>query len=284
MKTIRFKGTSKKVMLLLERISNKLVLAVLAIIVTLFLLFIVLPTLSVFLRIDPSQVPAQLQNPIILDAISLGLITSTVAAIGAFVFAVPTAYFLATRNFRGKSVINTLIDLPIVLPPAVAGVALLLAFAPRGLLGPILTPLGIILPGSVCAVILAQMFVASPFILTSAKAGFENVDQNVVNSAKILSGSRLRVFLTVTLPMAGRAVISGIIMTWTRAMGEFGATIMFAGNLPGKTQTMPLAIYSLMTQDPWGAGIVLSAIMIGLSFTILIVVKLLSSRKFGVKQ
>jgi molybdate transport system permease protein len=268
----------------IERISNKLVLVVLGILVTLFLLFIAMPIVAVFLKINFSQAYSQLQNPRILDAISLGLITSAVATAAAFVFAVPTAYFLATRNFRGKAIINTLIDLPIVLPPAVAGVALLLTFAPRGsLLAPILNPLGIVIPGNVIAVILAQMFVASPFILSASKAGFENVDQNVVNSAKILSGSRLRVFFTVTLPLAASGVISGTIMTWTRAMGEFGATIMFAGNLPGVTQTMPLAIYTLMTQDPYG-GIVLSSIMIVMSFSILIIVKLLGNKKFGAQK
>lgn len=259
-------------------------LVLLGVIVTLFLLFIAMPIVAVFLKIDFSQAYSQLQNPRILDAISLGLITSAVATVAAFVFAVPTAYFLATRNFRGKAIINTLIDLPIVLPPAVAGVALLLTFAPRGsLLAPILNPLGIVIPGNVVAVILAQMFVASPFILSASKAGFENVDQNVVNSAKILSGSRLRVFFTVTLPLAASGVISGTIMTWTRAMGEFGATIMFAGNLPGVTQTMPLAIYTLMTQDPYG-GIVLSSIMIVMSFSILIIVKLLGNKKFGAQK
>lgn len=127
------------------------------------------------------------------------------------------------------------------------------------------------------------MFVASPFILRSAKAGFESIDPDVVNSARILTGSRLRVFFTITLPFSARVVLSGSMMTWARAMGEFGATLMFAGNLPGITQTMPLAIYTLMAQDPL-AGIMLSAIMIVISFSILIVVKLLEQKKYGAKN
>jgi molybdate transport system permease protein len=261
-----------------ERVSNKMVAAALAVIVIIFLLFIILPILSVFLKIDTDQVLSQLGDERILNAISLGLLTSAVATVVSFVLAVPTAYFLATRQFRGKAIITTLFDLPIVLPPAVAGVALLLTFAPRGLLGPLLTPIGVTIPGSVIAVVLAQMFVASPFILSSTKAGFEDVDQNVVNSARILSGSRLRVFVTVTIPLCARAILLGTMMTWARSMGEFGATIMFAGNLPGITQTMPLAIYTLMTQSQ-SAGIVLSAVMIAISFSILIAVKLLGNKK-----
>ncbi len=284
MKRINAKLTSNKPKRMsFEQFSNKVVLVVLGIIVTLFLVFIALPILAVFLRINPNQLIVQLQDPRILDAISLGLFTSVIATLASFVFAVPTAYFLATRKFRGKAIINTIIDLPIVLPPAVAGVALLLAFAPKGILGPLLNWLGLTIPGNTIAVVLAQMFVASPFILSAAKAAFENVDQNVVNSARILSGSRLRVFLAVTFPLAARGVLTGTIMTWTRAMGEFGATIMFAGNLPGITQTMPLAIYTLMTQNLYG-GIVLSAIMITISFSILIAVKVLGNKKFGGAQ
>jgi molybdate transport system permease protein len=170
-----------------------------------------------------------------------------------------------------------------VLPPAVAGVALLLAFAPRGLLGSVLSQFGVVIPGNAVAVVLAQIFVASPFILRAAKTGFEKVDQDLVNSARILSSSRIRVFFTVTLPLSTRAVLSGIMMTWARSMGEFGATIMFAGNLPGVTQTMPLAIYTLMSQNP-DSGIVLSAIMIAISFSILIAVKVLEHKKYEARK
>jgi molybdate transport system permease protein len=197
-----------------------------------------------------------------------------IATLVSFVFGVPTAYLLATRNFPGKKLMDAVMDIPMILPPAVAGLALLLAFAPRGLLGPMLLRLGIILPGSSIAVVLAQLFVASPFVLRSAKAAFENVDRKLVDSARLLNPSRLSVFATVTLPLAANGVLAGVVMTWARAMGEFGATLMFAGNLPGVTQTMPLAIYVLMAFDPLASN-VLSAILVATSFTILVIFKFL---------
>jgi molybdate transport system permease protein len=264
-------------------LSNKIVLVILGLIVLTYFLFIALPVLAVFLRIDPSQVNAQLQNSQIIDAIKLSLYTSAVATLIAFVLAVPTAYFMATRKFPGKAIIDTVIDLPIVLPPAVAGVALLYAFAPKGLLGPLLNAFGFTIPGYTIAVIIAETFVASPFLLRSAKTGFESLDKDVLNSAKILSGSRLRVFFTVALPLSIRAVISGTMMTWARAMGEFGATLMFAGNLPGVTQTMPLAIYTLLYSEPL-AGVMLSIILIIIAFSVLIIIKLLEQKRLGNKK
>jgi molybdate transport system permease protein len=237
-----------------------------------FVLFIVIPLIAVFYNLDLTRVIAELQNPEVIDALSLGLATSLLSTLVSFAFAVPTAYLLATRNFAGKSFMDAVLDMPMVLPPAVAGLALLLAFAPRGLLGPELLRLGIILPGSTVAVVLSQLFVASPFVLRSSKAAFENVDKKLVDSARLLNPSRFSVFITVTLPLAANGVLAGLVMTWARAMGEFGATLMFAGNLPGVTQTMPLAIYMLMAEDPLASN-VLSAILVITSFTILAVFK-----------
>lgn len=268
---------------LTKTLSNKIVLVILGLIVLTYFLFIALPIIAVFLRIEPSQISAQLQNSQIINAIKLSLFTSAIATLIAFVLAVPTAYFLATRKFHGKAIVDTIIDLPIVLPPAVAGVALLYAFAPKGLLGPLLNIFGFVIPGYTVAVIIAETFVASPFLLRSAKTGFENMDQDIVNSAKILSASRLRVFFTVSLPLAIRAITSGTMMTWARAMGEFGATLMFAGNLPGITQTMPLAIYTFLYSDPL-AGVMLSIILIVISFSILIIIKLIEQKRFGNKK
>jgi len=243
-----------------------------------FLFFIIIPLAAVFYNLDATKVILELQNPQVLDALSLGAVTASLASFLSFLFGVPTAYLLATRNFMGKSVVDAVLDVPMILPPAVAGLALLLAFAPRGLLGPELRQLGIILPGSTLAVVLSQFFVASPFILRSSKAAFENVDKKLVDSARLLNPSRLGVFLTVTLPLAANGVVAGFVMTWARAIGEFGATLMFAGNLPGVTQTMPLAIYMLMAEDPLASN-VLSAILVATSFTLLIMFRLLSSRK-----
>lgn len=244
----------------------------------LFLLFIIIPLAAVFINLDPSKIALELGNPEILDALGLGLVTSLLAALASFAFGVPTAYLLATRNFKGKAIIDAVFDVPMVLPPAVAGLALLLAFAPRGLLGPELRQLGIILPGSTLAVVLSQFFVASPFVLRSSKAAFEKVDKRLVDSARLLNPSSFSVFITVTLPLAANGVLAGWVMTWARAMGEFGATLMFAGNLPGVTQTMPLAIYVLMASDPLASD-VLSAILVITSFSILIIFRLLGHGK-----
>ncbi|MGA2386336.1 MAG: molybdate ABC transporter permease subunit [Candidatus Bathyarchaeia archaeon] len=264
-------------------LSDKIVLVILGLIVLTYFLFIAIPVVGIFLKIEPSQVNAQLHNAQIINAIQLSLFTSATATLIAFVLAVPTAYFMATRNFPGKTVLDTLMDLPIVLPPAVAGIVLLYAFAPKGILGPIFNRLGLIIPGSTIAVIIAECFVASPFLLRSAKTGFENMDKDIINSAKMLSDSRLRIFFTIALPLSIRAIISGTMMTWARAMGEFGATLMFAGNLPGITQTMPLAIYVLLYSNPLG-GVMLAIILIIISFSILIVVKVLEQKRFGPKK
>ena len=264
-------------------LSDKILIVIVGLIVLTYFLFVTLPILAVFLKIEPSQISAQLRNAGIIEAIKLSLITSSAATLIAFVLAVPSAYFIVTRKFPGKTIIDTLMDLPIVLPPAVAGVALLYTFAPKGLLGPIFSKPGFIIPGSSIAVVIAETFVASPFLFRSAKVGFENMDRDVINSAKMLTGSRLRVFFTITFPLSMRAIVSGAMMTWARAMGEFGATLMFAGNIAGITQTMPLAIYMFLYEDPL-AGIMLSIILIIISFSILILVKLLEQQRFGAKN
>ncbi len=234
--------------------------------------------MAIFLNLSLNKLVLELESGKVLDALTVGLLTSFLSTMLALIFGVPTAYLLATRNFAGKPIIDAVLDLPMVLPPAVAGLALLLAFAPRGILGPTLRGLGIILPGSTFAVVLSQFFVASPFILRSAKVAFQNVQRNLIDSARILSPSRVRVFFTVTLALSTHGVVSGIIMTWARSMGEFGATLMFAGNLPGVTQTMPLAIYTLMVEDPLASN-VLSAILVIVSFFVLTIFRLLSRKK-----
>jgi molybdate transport system permease protein len=271
------------------RLSNRRVLSngtvgtlLLGSISLVFILFILLPIAAIFVKLSPGAVFMELHNSSVLDAMKVGLATSSLATIVSFAFGVPTAYLLATRDFRGKSLVDSLLDLPMVLPPAVAGLALLLAFAPRGLLGPALLQLGIILPGNIFAVVLAQLFVASPFILRSAKTAFENVPKKLVDNARILTPSGIRVFVTVTLPLSMYGVMTGLVMTWARSMGEFGATLMFAGNLPGVTQTMPLAIYMLMAQDPLASNL-LSAILVVISFLVLALFKVFDRRRYGAR-
>jgi molybdate transport system permease protein len=225
-----------------DRISDGIVTLFLGGTCLLFILFISLPIIAIFLNLSLERVVFELESSQVISALTVGLSTSVLSTTLSLIFGVPTAYLLATRKFPGKSIIETVLDLPMVLPPAVAGIALLLAFAPRGILGPTLRELGIILPGSILAVVLSQFFVASPFILRSSKVAFESVQRNIIDSARILSPSRIRVFFTITLALSTHGVVSGIVMTWARSMGEFGATLMFAGNLPSVTQTMPLAI------------------------------------------
>jgi molybdate transport system permease protein len=258
-------------------------LAVLMLIVATYIVFLSLPIVSVFLKFDLTQISSQLQTPGIINAIQLSLYTSLAATVCSVILAVPTGYFLATRKFYGKPVIDALMDLPLVLPPAVAGIALLYTFAPKGLLGPLFNSLGITIPGYTLAVVLAEIFVASPFLVRAVKIGFENQNKDLYNSAKILTGSRFRVFCTISLPLAMRAIISGTVMTWARAMGEFGATLMFAGNLPGITQTIPLAIYNMLYSNP-ASGLMLSIILISISFAVIIIVKVLEQKKYGVKR
>jgi molybdate ABC transporter, permease protein len=264
-------------------LPEKILLALIIAIAIAYVLLISVPVIAVFLKIEPSQIGNQLRDAGIMEAIQLSLITAGIATVIGFVLAIPTAYFMVTKQFPGKAIIDTFMDLPIVLPPAVAGVALLYTFAPKGLLGPILNQYGIMVPGTTVAVIIAEVFVASPFLYRSAKTGFETMDKDIINSARMLTGSQFRVFLTVTLPMTIRSIVSGTMMQWARAMGEFGATLMFAGNIAGVTQTMPLAIYNYLYYDPLG-GIMLSVILIIISFSVLIAVKILEQKRFGAKR
>jgi molybdate transport system permease protein len=264
----------------MSQLADKITLAFFMVIVVVYIIFLTLPIISVFLKLDLTQISSQLQTPGIINAIELSLYTSLIATFFAIILAVPTGYFLATKKFYGKTAIDTLMDLPLVLPPAVAGIALLYTFAPKGLLGPLFNSLGITIPGYTVAVIIAEIFVASPFLIKAVKIGFENQNKDLYNSAKILTDSRLRIFFTISLPLAMRAIISGTVMTWARAMGEFGATLMFAGNLPGITQTIPLAIYNMLYSDPT-AGLMLAIILISISFAVIIIVKLLEQKRYG---
>jgi molybdate transport system permease protein len=244
----------------------------------LFLMIILLPIAAVFLGVSPSELVARLATPTVLDSLRLSLLASTVSTAIVLVLATPLSYVLARYRFRGSWLLDAVVDLPMVLPPAVAGLALLLAFAPRGLLGSALKSFGIILPGSFWAVVLAEVFVGSPFYIRSSKAAFAEVNQRVIDSARLLSPSDARVFLKVTLPIAWRGVLAGLIMCWARSLGEFGATLMFAGNLPNVTQTMPLAIYLAMSSD-LQAAIVLSTILVIFSFGLLAAFKAIGEQR-----
>lgn len=257
-------------------------LAILLLPVLLVTGFLALPLVAVFLKVLPQEgVWATLQQPLVTEALRLSVITSLSSLLLAVVFGTPIAYLLARRHLPGAALLDTLIDLPMVLPPTVAGVALLMAFGRRGLLGSWLDAVGIQIAFTTVAVVLAQSFVSMPFYIRAARAGFQSVDQELERVAYTLGHSAFSTFLRVTVPLALPALLGGAVMAWARALGEFGATIMFAGNLIGRTQTMPLAIYIAMESD-LTAALVLSAILIIVSFSLLFFVRSLLRRSpFG---
>lgn len=259
--------------------SNLVILLIPVLLVTGFL---ALPLVAVFLKVLPQEgVWATLQRPLVTEALRLSVITSLSSLLLAVVFGTPIAYLLARRHLPGAAFLDTLIDLPMVLPPTVAGVALLMAFGRRGLLGSWLDAVGIQIGFTTIAVVLAQSFVSTPFYIRAARAGFQSVDQELERVAYTLGRSAFSTFLRVTVPLALPALLGGAVMAWARALGEFGATIMFAGNLIGRTQTMPLAIYIAMESD-LTAALVLSALLVIVSFSVLFLVRLLLHRSpFG---
>lgn len=221
-----------------------------------------------------------LTDQLVLQALQLSLITTGLTLLLAVIFGTPLALLLARYDFPGRRIIDTFLDMPMVLPPAVAGIALLITLGRFGLVGQWLNQqFGLTIGFTVIAVVLAQLFVAAPFYIKAAKAGFEAVDDNLENIAYSLGSGSVRTFWRVTVPLTLPALLSGVVMTWARALGEFGATIMFAGNFEGRTQTMPLAIYSsLEGNGGLDEAVTLSVILVVVSFLVLILFKLLARR------
>jgi molybdate transport system permease protein len=236
------------------------------------LLFLLLPLVALVLRVNLERLLANLRDSGVTQAIGLSLITTALTVLITVVAGTPVAYLLARRRFRGRTALDTLIDLPMVLPPSVAGIALLVAFGRRGLLGQYSSAAGLEIAFTQVAVVLAQTFVAAPFYVKAAVAGFAGVDRDLEQAAALDGAAPLQIFRYVTLPLAWTALFGGAVMTWARALGEFGATIIFAGNFPGRTQTMPLAIY-LGFELELNVALTLSVILLGTSFAVLFVVK-----------
>lgn len=227
-----------------------------------------LPLLALILRAFGSDFLAAALSPSALSALRLSLVTSIITVVITILLGTPLAYMMARWKFPLKSWLELLIDLPVVLPPSVAGLALLIAFGRRGLFGSFLTLFGLQLPFTTAAVVLAQTFVAAPLYVRAARIGFAGIDHQLEEAAHVEGANQWQLFREVMFPLAGRALFSGAILTWTRALGEFGATILFAGNLVGVTQTMPLAIY-LGFESSLGMAVALSVMLIGMSVTLL---------------
>jgi len=218
-----------------------------------------------------------ISSSVVTEALRVSLMTTAVSLAIIVVVGTPLAYVLSRYRFPGHAVVDTLIDLPIVLPPAVGGLGLLMAFGRRGILGEWLDDAGVEIAFTTTAVIMAQVFVASPFYIRAAKAGFDAVDRDLENVAYTLGSSRSGAFLRVAVPVAAPSLMAGAVMAWARALGEFGATIMFAGSLPGETQTVPLAVYRSL-ETGIDVPLALSTLLIGVSFAVLLTFRLLAGR------
>jgi molybdate transport system permease protein len=240
--------------------------------------FLVVPLTALLLRLSPAALLSHLFRPEVAQAIALSMATTTTTLLITLLVGTPVGFLLGRRRFHGRQLVDTLIDLPMVLPPAVAGIALLLAFGRRGIFGQYLDELGIHIAFTQSAVVLAQLFVAAPFYVKSAAAGFEAIDSELEQAAALDGANWWQVFSLITLPLARTALLGGAVMTWARALGEFGATIIFAGNFPGRTQTMPLAIY-LGFEVELNIALTLSVILLAASFLVLLVVKGLLGQK-----
>lgn len=185
----------------------------------------------------------------VAEALFLSIVTTAFTALLTVIFGTPLAYVFARWKFPFKRLLNLLVELPIVLPPAVAGLALLATFGRRGVFGAILSTLGISLPFTTAAVVLAQTFVSAPFFIRAAQVGFQNVSREIEDAARVDGAAGWTLFRRITLPLSGNALAAGLVLSWARALGEFGATILFAGSLQGRTQTMPLLIYNVLERD-----------------------------------
>jgi molybdate transport system permease protein len=247
--------------------------ALLALCLAVTLVFLGLPIVALVVHTSPGDLAASLDNSASLDALRLSLETSFIALALILAIGTPAAWMLATREFRLKPAVVTLVELPLVLPPAAAGIALLAALGPHGIAGGLLDDAGITLVLTTAGVVVAMTFVASPFYIRQAQASFESLDPRLLEAARTLGAGEGRRITRVAIPLARNGLLAGAALAWGRALGEFGATLMFAGSLQGVTQTAPLALYERFATDFDGA-IALAVVLLALSAAVLVVVKL----------
>jgi molybdate transport system permease protein len=234
------------------------------------LAFLVLPLVGLLVRTPWPTLPQRLAEPGVLAALRLSLIAATLATAVCLVFGVPLAWLLARVDFPGRRLVRALVTVPLVLPPVVGGLALLLLLGRRGVIGQWLYQwFDVTIPFTTAAVVIAEAFVAMPFLVIAVEGALRGADDRYEEAAATLGASRWTVFRRVTLPLVAPGIAAGSVLCWARALGEFGATITFAGNFPGRTQTMPLSVYLLLETDP-PAAIVLSLVLLAVSVTILV--------------
>jgi molybdate transport system permease protein len=250
--------------------------ALLALCAGVSLTFLALPLVALFVETPLDDVPDLLGDPVVRDIIGVSVRTNAIANALILLFGTPTAYLLATRRFRGRSLLVTLVELPLVLPPAVAGIGLLAAFGAGGLFGDELQDAGIVLPFTEWAVVLAVTFVASPFYVRQAISAFESVDPVLPAASRTLGAGPGRTFWRVSLPLAAGGLVAGWVLAFARGIGEFGATIVFAGNVHGETQTLPLGIYEQL-QANFDVALAIGVLLVILSASILLTYKLVAT-------
>lgn len=239
--------------------------------------FVALPVIALFATTGISDFFAGMRDPLVMPALRLSLTTTTISLVLVVGFGTPLAWLLAQRQGRSARILEILLQLPVVIPPAVAGLALLLTFGRRGLLGPVLLPLGWSFSFTTVAVIMAEVFVSAPFYLQAAITAFRRIDPAFIAVARSMGASPIRIFFQIAIPLASAGLASGAAMAWARALGEFGATLMFAGNYTGRTQTLPLAIYTALESN-MDAAKALSMILVVVAFSLLL---LLRARQSG---
>jgi molybdate transport system permease protein len=247
--------------------------AALGVATALVLTFLLLPLVAIFLRVPLRELVSQLGSDVAIDALVVTLETNLIAQALILLLGTPTAYFIASRRFRGRALAITLVELPLVLPPAVAGLALLAAFGRLGLLGGTFEALGVTVSFTKAAVVLAVAYVASPFFIRGAIASFEALDQPLLDASRTLGAGSARTFFRIALPLAGKGLGAAAALAFARGIGEFGATIMFAGSLQGVTQTLSLAIYAQFDLD-FDVALSLGALLVVVCAAILFTVKL----------
>ena len=259
----------------IDRVGARLFAVALILALSVTLVFLALPVVAIFADVSPRRLIDSLDDPVTVDALKLSLETTSIALAVILIFGTPVAWALATRRFRGKQALVTVIELPLVLPPAVAGIGLLAALGPSGVFGEALDSLGIQLVFQTAGVVVALVFVASPFYLRQAQAAFEALDPSLLEASRTLGASEARTFARVACPVALPSLLAGAALAWGRALGEFGATLVFAGSFQGVTQTAPLAIYAQFGTDFPGA-LALAAVLVAVSVAILGGVKVLT--------
>ena len=251
-----------------------------AVLIALGLAFLFLPLLAVFTAVAPVQALRDLGSPVAIAALLLSLRTTAWSLTGIVAFGTPLALWLSRGGFPGKRIVETAIGLPIVVPPAVAGVGLLLVLGRRGLLGPLLASAHVSIVFTATAVALAQAFVAGPLYVIAARQAFDAVDPDLIAAARTLGASPMRAFWRIELPLASSGIAAGAALAAARALGEFGATMLFAGNLPGITQTLPLAIYTALDSG-LDTAVAMSELLLFAAFLLLLLITIAGRRRFA---